>query len=299
MDRALEALAGFDPFGGVGAPRRYLLIDVFSDQPLEGNQLAVFLDGRGLQDGRMQAIARELKLSETVFVLPAEDGGDARVRIFTPAAELPFAGHPVLGTAVALASALGLQSVCLETGAGPVRVELEPGTGRKRSGEMSQPVPSWAPFEDSAGLLAALGVERAELPVEEYRNGPRHIIVCIASEAAVAALEPDLRELERIAGEALVSCFAGRDGRFKSRMFAPGLGVTEDPATGSAAGPLAVHCARYGRSEFGRQIEIRQGAEIARPSLLRARAEGSAEALESVHVGGSAVILARGEMFLG
>ena len=299
MDRALAALAGFDPFSGAGASRRYLLIDVFSDRPLEGNQLAVFPDGTGLDGARMQAIARELKLSETVFVLPAEDGGDARMRIFTPSVELPFAGHPVLGTAVALASALGQESVRLETGAGPVTVDLEPGTGRTRSGEMSQPVPIWAPFGDAEGLLAALGVQRAELPVEEYRNGPRHIMVCIASEAAIAALEPDLRELERVAAEAGVSCFAGQDGRFKSRMFAPGLGVPEDPATGSAAGPLAVHCARHGRSEFGRRIEIRQGAELARPSVLRARAEGSADALESVHVGGSAVILARGEMFLG
>jgi trans-2,3-dihydro-3-hydroxyanthranilate isomerase len=299
METALDALAAFEPFAGAGSSRRYLLIDVFSDQPLEGNQLAVFPDGRGLEGARMQAVARELKLSETVFVLPAEDGGDARVRIFTPSAELPFAGHPVLGTAVALGSALGRESVRLETGAGPVTVELAPGAGRTRSGEMSQPLPSWAPFEGAAELLAALGVERAELPVEEYRNGPRHIMVCIASEAAVAALDPDLRALQRVAGEAGVSCFAGRDGRFKSRMFAPGLGVPEDPATGSAAGPLAVHCARHRRSEFGRQIEIRQGAELARPSLLRARAEGSAEALESVYVGGSVVILARGEMFLG
>ena len=153
---------------------------------------------------------------------------------------------------------------------------------------MAQPVPSWERRRGGeAELLAALGIERAELPVEEYRNGPRHIMVCLASEDAVAALEPDLRALARIAGEAGVSCFAGRDGRFKTRMFAPGLGIDEDPATGSAAGPLAVHCARHGRSAFGQRIEIRQGVEIGRPSLLRARAEGSAEAIRTVHVGGS------------
>lgn len=298
MSRAIEQLAAFDPFDGAPS-RRYMLLDVFSDQPLEGNQLAVFSDGRGLDGARMQSVARELKLSETVFVLPPEAGGDARIRIFTPSAELPFAGHPVLGTAVALATALGTDQLQLETGAGPVTIELEAGEGRVRSGEMAQPVPSWERFEAAGELLAALGVEREALPVEEYCNGPRHIMVCIGSEDAVAALEPDLRSLARIAGEAGVSCFAGQDGRFKSRMFAPGLGVDEDPATGSAAGPLAVHCARHGRTAFGRRIEIRQGAEIGRPSLLRARAEGSADAIRAVHVGGAVVMLARGEMFLG
>jgi trans-2,3-dihydro-3-hydroxyanthranilate isomerase len=303
MDGAIERLTGFDPLGGLGSvggvPHRYLLLDVFAETPLEGNQLAVFADGRSFDGSAMQAVAREMKLSETVFVLPAETGGDARVRIFTPAAELPFAGHPVLGTAVALAAALGKDSVQLETGVGTVTVVLEPGEGRVRCGEMTQPVPSWEGFAATRDLLAALGVERAELPVEEYCNGPRHIMVAIACEQAVAALDPDLGSLGRVAGEAGVSCFAGRDGLFKSRMFAPGLGVAEDPATGSAAGPLAVHGARHGRSRFGQQIEIRQGTEIGRPSLLKARAEGSREAVESVHVGGSVVILGRGELFLG
>jgi trans-2,3-dihydro-3-hydroxyanthranilate isomerase len=231
-------------------------------------------------------------------MLPPESGGDARVRIFTPSAELPFAGHPVLGSAVVLAGALRKDAVVLETGSGPVAVELEPGSGRTRSGEMAQPLPSWERFAAADELLGALGLERSRLPVEEYRNGPRHIMVALDSEAQVAALDPDLRSLASIAGEAGVSCLAGGAGRFKSRMFAPGLGVNEDPATGSAAGPLAVHCARYGESSFGERIEIRQGLEIGRPSLLLARAEGSAEAVESVLVGGATVILARGEMFL-
>lgn len=299
MSEAIERLQSFDPFGEAAQPHGYMLLDVFAAAPLEGNQLAVFADGRGLDTSTMQAVARELNLSETVFVLPGESGGDARVRIFTPAAEMPFAGHPVLGSAVVLAAALGRDSVVLETGAGPVNVTLAPGAGRVRSGEMRQPVPSWQPFARADEMLGALGVERAALPVEEYRNGPRHIMVGLDSERAVATLDPDLRLLAAVAGEAGVSCFAGGAGRFKTRMFAPGLGVNEDPATGSAAGPLAVHCARHGASSFGQQIEIRQGAEIGRPSLLRARADGSAEAVEAVTVGGSAVILARGEMFLG
>jgi trans-2,3-dihydro-3-hydroxyanthranilate isomerase len=298
MTETLDRLIAFDPFGEVLSPRRYLLLDVFAEAPLEGNQLAVFADGRGLDAHRMQSVARELKLSETVFMLPPESGGDARVRIFTPSAELPFAGHPVLGSAVVLAGALRKDAVVLETGSGPVAVELEPGSGRTRSGEMAQPLPSWERFAAGDELLGALGLERSRLPVEEYLNGPRHIMVALDSEAQVAALDPDLRSLASIAGEAGVSCFAGGAGRFKSRMFAPGLGVNEDPATGSAAGPLAVHCARHGESSFGERIEIRQGLEIGRPSLLLARADGSAEAIESVLVGGATVILARGEMFL-
>jgi trans-2,3-dihydro-3-hydroxyanthranilate isomerase len=297
MAPTFEQLSGFDPFGERPL-RSYLLLDVFAQEPLEGNQLAVFMDGRGLDGAQMQAVARELKLAETVFVLPGEQGGDARVRIFTPAIELPFAGHPVLGSAVAVGSALKADRVVLETGSGPVTVELGPETGRLRLAEMSQPVPSWKPFAAAAELLAALGAERSELPVEEYLNGPRHIMVRLGSERAVAALDPDLRAVQRVLGEAGVSCFAGESPRFKSRMFAPGLGVDEDPATGSAAGPLAVHCCRHGLCGFGERIEIRQGIELRRPSLLHARAEGTADAVRAVLVGGASVIVGRGELLL-
>ncbi|HXD53300.1 MAG TPA: PhzF family phenazine biosynthesis protein [Solirubrobacteraceae bacterium] len=291
-----DRIARFDPFAAGVETLRYVLLDVFTDVPLTGNQLAVFTDGRALTAPTMQAIAAELKLSETVFLLPPEQGGDARARIFTPAAELPFAGHPLLGAAVVLGGALRREELLLETAAGPVPVALAPGAGSVRSGEMSQPVPTWAPFARAQETLAALGCVRSELPVLEYVNGPGHVMVALPDEAAVAALEPDMRALARAAGKSGVSCFAGGGGRFKSRMFAPGLGVEEDPATGSAAGPLAVHCARHGLSAFGAQIEIRQGAEVGRPSLLRARAEGSAAGVDSVHVGGSAVVLARAEM---
>jgi len=173
--------------------RPYVIADVFTDAPLEGNQVAVFTDATGLGDDVMQRMARELNLSETVFLLPARHGAaDARARIFTPTAELPFAGHPVLGTAFVLA----------EGG------------------------------DSSLVRLAAMGPFGA-------------------------------------------NCFAGRGTRVKTRMFAPGLGVAEDPATGSAAGPLALHLVRHGWSEFGADIEIRQGAEIGRPSVIHTRVEGS------------------------
>jgi trans-2,3-dihydro-3-hydroxyanthranilate isomerase len=274
--------------------RAYVIADVFTDVPLEGNQLAVFTDGSGLSDRQMQRTAREMNLSETVFVLPGGDGADARARIFTPVTELPFAGHPVLGTAFVLGATLNQPVIRLLTGAGVIPVELTRERDQIVFGEMEQPIPSAEPFAQAGELLAALGVERSELPVEAYRNGPLHVYVALESEEAVAALAPDTAALARI-GPAGVSCFAGAAGRFKTRMFGPGLGVPEDPATGSAAGPLAVHLVRHGRIRFGEQIEIRQGAEIGRPSILHARVEGSPGRIERVTVGGSAVLVARGE----
>jgi trans-2,3-dihydro-3-hydroxyanthranilate isomerase len=281
----------------VNATYRYVLLDVFTATALEGNQLAVFGDAPELHAQEMQRLARELNLSETVFVRPAQQGGDAHVRIFTPTAELPFAGHPVLGTAIVLGFDRGLDRVTLETGVGLVPVALAPGSERIKSGWMRQPIPTWSPYEREAELLNALGVERSGLPVEAYVNGPVHLSVELENEDAVVALAPDMRALNEL-GAIGVSCFAGSGARWKTRVFAPGLGVPEDPATGSAAGPLAVHLARHGRIVFGEEIEIRQGAEVGRPSLLLARTVGSEDAIERVEVGGSAVIVARGEFFL-
>jgi len=273
----------------------YVIVDVFTDTPLEGNPAAIVTSAPGIPAGRMQRIAREFNLSETVFVLPAENIGDARVRIFTPSTELPFAGHPVLGTAFVLAEAAGLQTIRLETGAGVVPVELARENGRITFGRMRQPVPTWEPYEQADRLLAALGAKSSGLPAEAYRNGPRHVYVELASEQAVASLQPDMGALAKLPGIA-VSCFAGGGSRWKSRNFAPALGVPEDPATGSAAGPLAVHLARHGRIGFGQEIEIGQGAEIGRPSRLYARASGRADRIDSVEVAGAAVITARGEL---
>jgi trans-2,3-dihydro-3-hydroxyanthranilate isomerase len=278
------------------ARHRYVLCDVFTDTPLTGNQLAVFTDGRGLDDETMQSIARELKLSETTFVFPAEQGGHAKVRIFTPATELPFAGHPTLGTAFVLAAPMQLLEIRLETGVGIVPVRLEREGARIVFGRMEQPLPTVEPFEREAELLSALGVERSELPVERYDNGAPHVYVALGSEDEVARLRPDLNRLAELEGVVGINCFAGANGRWKTRMFAPAGGVSEDPATGSAAGPLALHLARHGRIAFGDEIEITQGVEIDRPSTLYARADGSADNVERVEVGGSAVVIARGEL---
>ncbi|MDH4345053.1 MAG: PhzF family phenazine biosynthesis protein [Thermoleophilia bacterium] len=277
---------------------RFVVADVFTDVPLTGNQLAVFTDGRGVETDVMQALALETGFSETVFVLPAEADGDARIRIFTPRTELPFAGHPTLGTAFVLGGPLQRDALTLETGRGPVEVVLERDeSGRIVFGRMRQPVPAVEPFDDTEALLAALGVAGSELPVECYDNGVEHVFVCLPSEDAVAALRPDMGALTRF-GLTGVNCFAGAGAAWKTRMFSPLDGVGEDAATGSAAGPLACHLARHGRIEWGQEIVVTQGAEIGRPSTLFARAEGEGGSIAAVEVGGSAVIVARGEFRL-
>jgi trans-2,3-dihydro-3-hydroxyanthranilate isomerase len=273
-----------------------VVADVFTDEPLAGNPVAVFTDARGLETDEMQRLARELNLSESVFVFPAEQGGHARIRIFTPGIEMQFAGHPTLGTAFVLAAPMQLIEIHLETGAGIVPVALEREGAKIVFGRMAQPVPRWEPYAEAEALLAAVGVERSELPVEEYDNGAQHVYVALESEDAVAALRPNLGPLGL--PEALgVNCFAGSGTRWKTRMFGLG-GIPEDPATGSAAGPLAVHLARHGRIDFGEEIEITQGVEIGRPSKLFAVVHSSADSIERVEVGGSAVTVAHGEFRL-
>ncbi len=276
---------------------RFVIADVFTDVPLEGNQLGVFTDARDLSTEQMQRLARELNFSESTFVLPPEAGGNARVRIFTPAREVPFAGHPTLGTAFVLAAPLQLDEIRLETGRGIVPVRLERDGPRLVFGRMEQPLPKIELFPLVDELLRAVGVERSELPVELYDNGIRHVYVALGSEDEVAALEPDLRPVAHL-GDIGINCFAGSGTRWKTRMFSPYHGVAEDPATGSAAGPLALHLARHGRIAFGDEIEVTQGVEIGRPSKLYARVEGDAAGATRVEVGGSAVIVARGEFRL-
>jgi trans-2,3-dihydro-3-hydroxyanthranilate isomerase len=273
---------------------RYVVADVFTDRPLTGNQLAVFTDARELDAQTMQELALEVGFSESVFVLPAEADGDVRIRIFTPRVELPFAGHPVLGTAFVLGQPLQRGVIRLETGSGVVPIELERNdSGSIVFGRMEQPVPTVEPYGEPERLLAALGVERSLAPVEVYDNGARPTYVVLGSEDEVAALRPDMAVLDEL--EVMASCLAGSGSRWKTRMFAPYGGVPEDPATGSAAGPLACHLCRHGFLEWGTEIEITQGVEIDRPSKLYVRADGSNGTIERVEVGGSAVVVARGE----
>jgi trans-2,3-dihydro-3-hydroxyanthranilate isomerase len=276
---------------------RYVLADVFTERPLTGNPLAVFTDGRGLSTETQQAIAREMNLSETVFVFPPEKGGHAKLRIFTPRQELPFAGHPVLGTAFVLGGPLQSGELRLETGVGVIPVRLERDAIRIVFGWMQQPIPVQHTFERSTELCAALGIDTTALPIAEYSNGPHHLITVLDDLEKVRALTPDLGRLGR-EFPATVSVAAGSGDHYLTRVFAPAAGVPEDPATGSAAGPLALHLARHGRIRFGERLYIEQGTGLMRPSELHAVVSGSAERIEAVDVGGSAVLIARGELRL-
>ena len=277
---------------------RFILCDVFTDRALSGNQLAVFTDARKLSPATMQALARETNLSESVFVFPAESGGHARIRIFTPTRELPFAGHPTLGAAFVLGGPMQSNDVRLETGAGIIPVSLEREGPRIVFGWMVQPVPVVETFAAREALLAALGVGESLLPVERYDLGPSHVYVALESPEQVAKIAPDMTALARV-GDVGVNVFARTAQGWKTRMFAPSHGVNEDPATGSAAGPLAVHLLRHGWIQAGDEIQIEQGAEVGRPSRLYARVQGSPERIERVEVGGAAVIVGRGEFRIG
>ena len=277
---------------------RYVVCDVFTDRPLAGNQLAVFTDARAIPEEQLQPLAREMNFSETVFVYPGNGEAHVRLRIFTPAVEIPFAGHPVLGSAFVLAGPLQVETVLLETGVGVISVHVEREGARIVFGRMEQLVPTWKAYAQAEEMLAALGVERSEQPVEVYDNGLQMAFVVLGSEEEVAAVEPDFNRLAKLPGVVGTNCCAGSAGRWKTRMFAPDGGVPEDPATGSAAGPLAVHLLRHGLVGSGEEIEISQGVEVGRPSTLFATAWGTSDAIERVEVAGSAVIVARGEFQL-
>ncbi|CRK58744.1 Phenazine biosynthesis protein PhzF [Alloactinosynnema sp. L-07] len=275
----------------------YAIADVFTDVALQGNPVAVFLDARGLETDRMQCIAREMNLSETTFVLPPTNGGDVRVRIFTPVNELPFAGHPTLGTAVVLGQTRSGPGLAMETAMGTIPFDYHRAGGRVTAARMRQPVPTWEPYPQTEHLLAALGLATSTLPVEVYRNGPRHVYIGLPTIDALSALTPDQRALAAHVDVA-ANCFAGAGANWRMRMFSPAYGVAEDAATGSAAGPLAIHLARHGLAEWGEEIEILQGVEMGRRSAMYATAIGNAQRIERVEVAGSVVVVAEGTLRL-
>lgn len=287
---------------------RFHLVDVFTDKPLAGNQLAVVLDAESLETERMQAIAREFNFSETTFVTAsAAPGCDWRVRIFTPATELPMAGHPTIGTAVVL-EALGVISerTVFELGVGPTPVRVRAGWA-----EMDQQPPTFgAVHADPAALAAALSVEADEitgtgLPVQSVSTGLAHLMVPVRSLAAMRRLQPrtdDLRAVMQDFPGAAAYCFTRETERSESdahcRMFAPHLGTVEDPATGSAAGPLACYLAVHTEGEGARRFRFEQGFEMGRPSLLEASVDRATAAITAVRVGGEARIVGEGRLTL-
>ncbi|MFK0142620.1 PhzF family phenazine biosynthesis protein [Streptomyces murinus] len=294
---------------GLGRTRRpdtpqglpYRLADVFTEVALAGNQLAVFTSGGGkLSTETRQAIAREMNLSETVFIVPPEAGGDAKIRMYSSVCEIDFAGHPLLGTACVLTAQWDLPvdaiTLRIETNVGQLPVKVIPqGPGRYRVW-MEQPLPEIRNFDRGAELLEALGLERSLLPIQVSDAGIPHLYVTAESVEAVEGIVPDFPLLGRIAGGPRINVFAGQGREFTTRMFSPFDYVPEDPACGSAAGPLAAHLVRYGLVEPGTQITLSQGASIGRPSTLYAVAHGSADQITSIEVGGGVCLIGGGEL---
>jgi len=294
----------------MGRALDFVQVDVFTDRVFGGNPLAVFLDGRGLSDDEMQAIAREMNLSETTFVLPAtRPDCAARVRIFTPAAELPFAGHPTVGTAWVLATRGrlgGRARAAPEEGIGPVAVELE--------GEPARPTFVWMshrdaefgpPVSDRAGVAAALGLEPATLhpsaPIRVGSTGRPFLYVPLRDRETVDRATLDVPALRRAAGDGVpgVFVFTPEKAGAYSRMFAPHTSRTaEDPATGAASGPLGAYLVVHGLAHGTGALRLvsEQGTQMGRQSFVHIRLRADGGTATDIGVGGSVVPVLEGRL---
>jgi trans-2,3-dihydro-3-hydroxyanthranilate isomerase len=283
-------------------------IDVFSSKPLEGNALAVVLDGRGLSDSEMQAIARETNLSETTFILPRDSAIErergVRVRIFTVAEELPFAGHPTLGTAFVLRGSTGAREVRLDLNVGTVPVCFEETPGQSPFGEMTQIPPEFKSIHDRAAVAQAASLLVSdldpELPIQTVSTGLPYTVVPIRSLSRLQTLKLDRSGSEQYLSE--------HDGKFfyfvsretvdpAARMHARMLFYNgEDPATGSAAGCAAAWMVAHGVARPDERVLIEQGIEMQRPSRIFVRASKIDNRVVNVRVGGNAIEVMRSEM---
>jgi trans-2,3-dihydro-3-hydroxyanthranilate isomerase len=299
---------------------QYRIVDVFTDRMFGGNSLAVFLDGRGVTDAEMQALAREMNLSETTFILPPDDSAnDFRVRIFTPGRELPMAGHPTIGTAFVLARERMLPAggetvtIRLEEKVGLIPVRLEMKNGAPDKIWMTQPLPTFGPvFPNAAAVSEMLGIDssglRSDLPIEVVSCGLPFLFVPASDLATMRKLSFN-RDLSRRALESLevsgVFVFAmeveNAGSTVHSRMFAPELGIPEDPATGSASGPLGSYLVRSGvvRAEPKVSMVSEQGIEMGRPSFIHIEITQEVNEITEVKVGGQTVFVGSGEIELG
>lgn len=299
---------------------QYRVVDVFTDRMFGGNPLAVYLDGRDVSDAEMQSIAREMNLSETTFVLPPDDPANHfKVRIFTPGGELPMAGHPTIGTAFVLAreGMLPMQGVDeldlrLEEKIGVIPVKMHVENGAPEMIWMTQPGPEFGPtILDARRAADMLSIDPADidetLPMQIVSCGVPYPIVPLRSLDAVRRVRfrADIarRELSGVGPtEALVFARGGetRGATVHSRMFAPEVGIPEDPATGSAAGPLGAYLVKHGAVAADPTATIlnEQGFEMGRPSLLHVRITRAGDEIAEVQVGGRSVFVAAGELTL-
>jgi trans-2,3-dihydro-3-hydroxyanthranilate isomerase len=294
---------------------RFVTADVFTDRIFGGNPLAVLPDARGLADRQMQAIAREFNLSETVFVLPPDDPAHTRkLRIFTPAQEIPFAGHPTVGSALILAATGALElsgettAIIFEEGAGPVPVTIRSAGGRAVFAQLTAPqAPQLRPAQEPAALAALVSLTpidlRTDAGLPEIAScGLPFLIVEVRDTAALGRARLDhavSRELLAAASTQAVYLVtrdaAGANADFQARMFAPTAGVAEDPATGSAAAAFGGWLGlREAPADGTQRYVVAQGIEMGRPSRLEIEIEKRAGTVAAVRVGGSAVVVSEG-----
>ena len=293
--------------------RKFFTLDVFTRRRFAGNPLAVVLDPDGLDGNAMQAIAREFNLSETVFVLPPADKAHrAKLRIFTPAAELPFAGHPTVGSAVLLNridGGAGRREIVVEEGIGPVRCAVEAidaDTGRARF-ELARLPADAGPVAPSAAIAAALGLELSDIGFEEFRParwsaGVEFNFVPLTGLDAMRRCRPDTaRWTEAILGHGAAFVFcretAEQGHAFHARMFAPRGGIPEDPATGSAVAAFAGVLAHFTRMADGaHEFVVEQGYEMGRPSLISLSMTVNGGKLAAGAIAGEAVVMSEGTL---
>lgn len=292
----------------------FVTLDVFTDRPFSGNPLLVVPDAHGLSRQEMQAIAREINYSESTFVLPPDDPRHAyRQRTFVPLKEIPYAGHPTVGTALAMARLGRLPAdasrITIEVGFGPLELELIRDGGSVSRVRMAQGTPAWETPVAGGALRArvasALGLPEkalhAALPPQVVSTGNRTLVIPLADVASVSAAIADVRALRVLETELdiLISYFFAFHGeRVRARAFCPGAGVPEDPATGSAAGPLGIYLALQGALPGGApSFFIDQGIEMGRPSEIEVEVERGADGLPaSVKVTGGAVLMMQGHL---
>ena len=277
----------------------YTLVDVFTDRKFGGNQLAVFRDGRGIDGETMQAVAKELRIAETTFVLPREKDGDHKVRIFTPGRELPFAGHPTVGTTWVLSGGRD-GTLKLELGIGTIGV-----TVKDRFVEMEQPLPQFGAIVDDRGAVAtALSLTLDDVvatsPIQQVSSGVPFTFVQLRDLDAVKRIRMQ-RSPVKTALYAFTTETVEPGSTLHARMFAgEALGIDEDPATGSAQGPLAAYCVKYGILPAAAEVRMRteQGFELGRRSILDTRLSLRGSEITAVHAGGNVVDVGGGWMDL-
>jgi trans-2,3-dihydro-3-hydroxyanthranilate isomerase len=293
------------------SPRRFPFtqVDVFSSKPLEGNPLAVFFDGRGLTDDEMQAIAREMNLSETTFILPRdaaiEKERGVRVRIFTVQEELPFAGHPTLGTAFALRGDSGATEIRLELNVGTVPVQFQSADGEPLFGEMTQVEPAFGQIHDSRTVAEFTGIPlddiEPQLPIQTVSTGVPFTILPIRGLEAMRRLNinhPKAMEYLSASGGKFFFCVTRETVDPNARLHARMLFYNgEDPATGSASGCAAAWMVEHGVVQPDERVMIEQGVEMKRPSRIFVRASRRNDRVVNVRVGGNVVEVLRGEFF--